>query len=292
MTRKPTAGEPEAEKRKRGDGRKNPARPGAGRTVKPEDFEVRETPEGFTLCYLERPVLAPTGVEVRHASRWLLEHIISEFDGWGGVRMSRRIIVEPQFLGAYHLLGVQKRYIEPGEDRLAAHFGSYLAGDPLFHGSAHPNVWMAQTARLSGLTPCMRHAVAHLNLVIPELSFEAMVEDLESENCTGDPSPYLEARLDADEVVQDLRQLYVGASPEVRTAITCLREAHGGVLVGPLAVALGRCTATDYARVVLASHGLLTAAYRHVRPDEQRAAFLRYRDDAHAVLEYLQVSRA
>lgn len=292
MIQKPTAGEQKAEKTKSGDGSKNPARPGASRTVNPEDFEVRETPEGFTLCYLERPVLAQTGVEVRHTSRWLLQHIICEFHGWGRVRMSRRITVEPQFLGAYHLVGVQKRYIDQGKGRLAKHSGSYLAGDPLFHGSADPNVWMAQTARLSGVTPCMRDAVAHLNLVIPELSFEAMVGDLGVRELEGGSRPYLKARLDADEVVQDLHQLYVSASPEVRTAITRLREAHGGVLVGPLAVAFGRCTATDYARVVLPSHGLLTAAYRRVRPEEQRTAFLRYRDDAHAVLEFLQVSQA
>src|SRR5262245_57274438 len=88
------------------------------------DLEIIELERGFALSLRGEILLTPEGAPIQHAAAPLLEHMVSEFDGNGTVKIQNSKIVAPRFFGSYALFNIQKAYVEPGKDDLSLDFAN------------------------------------------------------------------------------------------------------------------------------------------------------------------------
>ena len=206
----------------------------------------------------------------------LLEHMVSEFDGQGTISVVKGKIVAPKFFGAFALYAVQKEFIGKGE--IPENFESGLLDDPVLRPVPGPeqidqrNRWEPLDRWLGPDLEGLRHYAFCKGL--DGLSYE------EKQPTDSDTK-----------ITAKLKSCYLALSPEQRTVVMFLCVRHGGAVLFPLALVLGKCTESEYAQGVMASYAILTGVFGDVKNKDHRRLFDELRANARAALDYIQYYR-
>jgi hypothetical protein len=252
--------------------------------VDPVFLEVISHDNGFALAHAGQVLRTENGeVEVCHPATELLEHIASEFDGHGRIEISDGVIVGPKFFGSFALFSIQRTWIEPGRDDLTLAFAELLLSDPVLHPVAGPER-VDQHARWSPISKWLGErlrGLRELSAKIPYWPGEEELFDREKEV----------GRARDDRSVLALRDEYAALTPEGRSVVMMLHAIHKGPVLFPMALVLGKCNESEYARGVMAGHAVLSTAFGDVDKPEHTEAFEGFRADARTGLDYIRFFR-
>lgn len=253
--------------------------------VDPTYLEVIPTDRGFALAHNGQVLRTGDGdVEVRHQATTLLENIISEFDGQGRIEIAGQVIVGPRFFGSFALFSVQKSWIEPEKDDLTLDFERRLLADPVLHPVPGPEK-VDQYARWSSIAEWLGDNLGSLRALARRIPHWAGEEELEN---GGDALSHA----CEDESLIALRATYAAMKPEERAVVMMLYSLHEGPVLLPMALVMGRCTESEYARGVMAGHAMLSSVFVDVDESSHQEAFERLRSDARTGLDYVRLYRA
>lgn len=247
-------------------------------------LEIFDHDGQFALAVESDALQTSGGNLVMHRTEHLLDHMISEFDGHSKLRIEDGKIVEPKFLGAYSLFSIQKDWIELRKDELSLDFAGHLAGDPTLHRVAGPEA-IEQIARWQPVTRWL----GELGLDLPSLP-----DFWDDPSMYGSDEEYQQARAECmppPEFVDPIKAIHDEMRPEQRAVVMMLMAIHHRVVLFPMALVLGKCTAAEYALGVMAAHAMIADAFGDVKDQYHREAFQGYRDDATRAMEYLAAYR-
>jgi hypothetical protein len=254
----------------------------------PSNLSIEESGGEHIMMLGDQPVLTPAGDKVVHQRADVLLHILDEFDGFGKVGLEDYRIVEPECFSAFALYGVQKEVIESREECLSLHFAKCLRGDGIFYPAPGPNEEMAQRSRWHPVYAWMKE----LGLKLPSL-VQYWGDQIESPEEDDEFGNNRDAYVPPKAFVDAVENIYKSLSPEQRAAVYALHAGHNVVLF-PILLALGKCSANEYASGVLAVHGVVAEEWAAMSvPDEEHSeAFRQYRDIARVAAEWLNLFRS
>ena len=251
--------------------------------ISPIDLEIIETDAGFSLIFKDKVLLTEYGNPIAHQAKYLLEHIISEFDGHGHITISNEIITDPKFFGSYSLFSIQKKWVESNKDDITLYFELILLNDPVLHPLAGPEQ-IEQRARWAPVDKWLENDIEDLRLY----AFFARYEDENISDNSGYSDLEIETqKLKKEKQITDLRNIYLHLLPEQRTVIQLLMAIHEGPLLFPMALILGKCNIAEYALGVMAGQAILSEVFGDVDDKSHREIFDSFRADARAALEYI-----
>jgi len=245
-----------------------------GATVSPADLEVCQDNGEFVLTFEDKPILTDEGHVVAHKDGRLPEHIISEFESEGRITIKDQKIVKPKKFGSYALYSIQKTYVESGEDNLTKDFPGSLLEDPILYRSAGPE----QTEQMARYGPVLDF-LAERKLFLPALVYTYSYEEAEDEGrqeLTSLPEDFTSA----------VRHEFMSLPNHRKTVTVFLRNIHLNVLLLPLMLATGRCSANEYATGVMAATVTHSAIFGS-KVKEHREMFVGLLEDAMTALDYI-----
>ena len=247
----------------------------------PYDLDVAEQEGTFVLRFRGEPVLTPKGEGVKHHTPHLLRHMIDEFDHQGDIGVRQNIIEEPKFFSAYSLYGIQKDWIEKGEEELSTQFGEEMVRDGMLFRCAGPEV----TDQLYRWEPVLEY-LSENDLKLPDFA-ESFMDDSEMYSSEEE---YREAKKKAvpdAEFVAKVSDLYQSLSAPQRSVVMFLHSIHNGVVLFPMVLAQGRCNPNEYASGVIAAQATIGGVFGDVSSEEHKEMFSSLKEDARTTLDYL-----
>lgn len=250
------------------------------RSVSPIELEVIPFDGGFALSLDGEVLCTDDGTPVKHPVAPLLEHMLSEFDGQGHIKIDSQKIKGPKYFGSFALFRVQKKFIESRKDELSTTFAERLLGDPTLHPSAGPEQ-TDQYARYGPLLEWLGDRLGELQKLaagIPHWLGEDEFMNREETMSQAKHSQY----------VVSLHDEYVALLPEERCVAMYLHALHDGHVLFPLALALRKCSVEEYAMGVMAGQAILTGVFGDVNDKAHRQVFEKLRADARTALEYIR----
>lgn len=224
---------------------------------------------------------------MRHDAPDLLRHMVAEFTRFPEISVVANQIVEPAFLGAYRLFGLQKEYIEPRTDNVSEFFAYELYIDPFLHRIPGPE-YLDQLARYGPVVEWLgANGVGLVDRDYVELQGSECPDGEPIESDYGDDS----ATGDFYRLVEFLRVKFDGLSPEERACVVYLHNALRGALVHSLALVCGAITPNDFAVGVAASQFAIDT-FGDVSTEDHALISDELRGHAGAALEYVRFYRA
>ncbi|MES2476214.1 MAG: ATP-binding protein [Verrucomicrobiota bacterium] len=275
--------------------------------VDPADLAIENTNEGFRLSAEGDPIILPNGKPLVHPREKLVNHIIEEFSGLGNLTIDELgRVVKPDVISSYALLGVQKMLEVTPKHPFLKEYKKWLLLDPCLSRCAGPEA-VDQIARWSPLSEFYQKN----GLKAPDFpqipidleeedDFESVLkkrngDDIDFE--TGDEAIDLRiAKLNKsfDRKVRlfgkRINGIFKKLGHEEQAVLLFLFNGHGVVLF-PLLLVMGQCTAQEYANGVMAAHCLLTTAFGDVTNKAHAAIARNYREDARICVEFLENAR-
>lgn len=250
----------------------------------PSNLSIEACESGYIVMLEDQPVLTPAGDKVVHQRADVLQHILDEFDGFGKVGLEEHRIVEPEAFSAFVLYGVQKEAIESQGECLSLHFDKCLRADGIFYPAPGPNEEMAQRSRWHPVYAWVQELGMKLPSLLQYWGDQENPEDDEEFRNNRDAYVPSQAFVDA------IENIYKSLTPEQRAVVYALHATHNVVLF-PMLLALGRCSANEYASGVMAVHGVVAEdwAAMSVADEEHSDAFRQYRDVARVATEWLSL---
>jgi hypothetical protein len=248
----------------------------------PFDLDIAEQDGTFTLIFQGEPVLTPKGERVKHRTPHLLRHMIEEFDHQGDIGVRDNIIEEPKFFSAYALYGIQKDWIEKGEEELSTQFGEEMLRDGMLFRCAGSEV----IDQLYRWEPVFGYLNDH-HLILPDLSGH-FVDDPEMYSSEDEYREAKEMATPDAEFVTKVSTLYQSLTYQQRSVVMFLHAIHHGVVLFPMVLVQGRCTPNEYASGVIAAHAMIGGVFGDVSSEDHQQMFSAYRDNARTALDYLK----
>ena len=250
--------------------------------ISPIDLEISETDVGFSLIFKDKVLLTEYGSPVEHQAKYLLEHIISEFDGYGHITISNEIITKPKFFGSYSLFSIQKEWVESNKDDVTLYFELVLLNDPILHPLAGPEQ-IEQRARWAPVDKWLENNIEELR----EYAFFYRYKDEDISDNYDTDSEIAAKKLKIEKQITDLKNIYLQLLPEQKTVIQLLMAIHNGPVLFPMALVLGKCNIAEYALGVMAGQAILSEVFGDVDDKSHRGLFESFRADARVALEYI-----
>ena len=251
----------------------------SGQNFNPVDLSVVEVEGGYALSLAGEILLTRGGSPVQHVAKPLLEHMASEFDGHGTMKVRERKIVAPRFFGSYALFDIQKEWIEQGKEELSVDFADcLLRDDPVLHEVPGPEA-RDQHARWGPIFMWLGETYNQLRK--SDSSFDYLLGKGDSEEAEL-------ARARHSSAVTKIRDQYRALAPEQRAAVMFLHAIHTGPVLFPLGLVLGKCTEGEYAQGVMAGMAILSGAFLDVDNKAHRKSFEGLRSDARTALDYIR----
>lgn len=251
------------------------------RKIHPQQLEVVEHDGSYALFYGEEMIMCRGGKALIHTDRCLLDHLLRELDGQGGVKLLADGTLLTKGVTAYDFFGIRKCLEAHDETIKDEQFRLWLAGDPTLRTVPGPE----RFEQLFRFEPLRRFLTAH-DLPLPDL-----VEFFDDREMWGDDYERMkEESLPPVTFSHTIGQLFERLSKDQQAVVVCLRQIHQGVVLFPMTLVLGRVTPTEYAMGVMAAHAFLTGTFRDVNSKAHRSAFRRYREGAEVALAYLKAS--
>lgn len=266
--------------------------------IDPADLVIFETPEGLELRKDERAIFLDRGIPLRHPRLRLLEHIREEFDGFGLIAIDEEgVVVKPNMISSYALLGVQRRMEKNPDNPFMSGFPKWLICDPCLSRCAGPEC-VDQMARWR---PLDRFYEAE-SLIAPDFAqipvddactdVDSILRDRAGHLFLPDDPQMEEFIREATRFVDGVDAFFRRLGPEEWAAMWMLYSCHGHVLLFPLLLVSGRCSAQEYANGLMAAHCLLTTISGEVDVDAHAEQVRGFREDAQVVLNYLVNARS
>ena len=250
-------------------------KPSKKRTTKhwPIDLKVVPVTGGFALVLNNQPLVTDTGKPLQHASEHLLTHLVHELDGQGSFKVSDGQIISPKFFGALSLLCIQIDWIDARKDCLSVDFSQLLLDDRCLHPVAGPEQ-VEQYARWGPIQTWLGGQID----VLRNHAFQQAHGETEDTDAIAAATKQLSL----------LEKMYHAFKPEQRVVAMNLHAIHENAVLFPLALAAGKCDATEYALGMMASLGVLSGVFGDVTNKAHVHTFKGLRDDAFIALEYLR----
>lgn len=244
--------------------------------VDPVDLEIIEENDVFTLALDDEPILTERGHKVCHSNRRLIEHIISEFESEGYITIKDQVIIKPKKFNAYALFAIQKAYVESGADNLTENFPYELQQDPILYRSAGPEQ-VDQMARYGFVLDFLQsHKLSLPSLIFPYDAESLGENEEDTSSLTAPPPDFTEA------IYHEFKEL-----PAHRKVVTVfLHNIHSNVLLLPMMLATGKCSANEYASAVMAATVTHAATFGTSAKSHQ-TLFSGLAEDARVALEYI-----
>ena len=214
----------------------------------PTDLIVEEADHCYRIVVEDVQLMTSIGMHpVTHAAPDLLNHIIDEFMGHEFVSInSAGQVEEPVFLGAYRFFGLQKEWVETGQDTFTLDLTHVLAHDPLFQPLPGPEV-TDQYARWGAANSWL----ADLGV---QRFFGGRVSYGGCEAMYGsDPADEARHLAMAAVLVDVFERMY----PEEKSVAVYLSNAYNNAVVHSLALVAGKCTPREFAVGVLAANHVM-----------------------------------
>lgn len=247
----------------------------------PHDLNIVEKDGHFVLHFQGQPVLTPKGQRIAHDTPHLLQHMIEEFDHQGSIGVRDGVIEEPKFFSAYELYGIQKDWVGKGEDELSTQFAQEILYDGMLFRCAGPEV-LDQLYRWG---PVLEYLNEN-DLELPNLC-GPFTDD---PDMYGSEEEYQEAKLMATPdtaFVEKVSELYQALTEPQRSVVMYLHAIHGGVVLFPIILALGRCNPNEYASGVIAANFAIGDVFGDVSSEDHMKMFSILKDNARTSLDYL-----
>jgi len=206
--------------------------------------------------------------------------MIEEFDHQGDIGVRQSVIEEPKFFSAYALYGIQKDWIEKGEEELSTQFAEEIVRDGMLFRCAGPEV----TDQLYRWGPVLEYLGDH-DLSLPNLSGPFM----DDPEMYGSEEEYKEAKDMATPdpaFVAKVSELYQALTEQQRSVVMFLHAIHDGVVLFPMVVALGRCNPNEYASGVIAAHFAIGGVFGDVSSEDHKGMFSTLKENARTALDY------
>ena len=258
--------------------------PLSGRDFDPVHLSVGKVEEGYALSLAGEILLTEWGMPVQHVAKPLLEHMASEFDGHGTMKVRERKVIAPRFFGSYALFGIQKEWIEQVKKRLSVDFADCLLRDPVLHEVPGPEA-RDQYARWGPIFTWLGETYDQLRSSAS--SFLYCLEERDAGKL---------ALARHSSAVTKIRDEYLALAPEQRAAVAFLHAIHSDnpsyyVSIGPILFPLGLCSAG--ARRVSMHKGSWQGwrfyrAFPDVKHSAHRKSFEALRSDARTALDYIR----
>ena len=253
----------------------------AGEEFDPTDLDIAKIEGLYVLAITDRQVMTSIGMHpVAHAAPDLLEHIISEFMSYNSLTVNAAGQIEdPTFIGAYRFLGLQREWVEPGQDTFTRDLAHALAPAPMFLPLAGPES-VDQYARW---TP--------VNEWLTELGVQRFFGGYVSFG--GCEAPY---GSDADHEAAHLAMaavlegVFAQLDPEQQAVAVYLSNAYDNAVVHSLALVCDACTPREFAIGVLAANHILPV-FRDLTDADLPAAAQELTTAATAGLNYIDYYR-
>jgi hypothetical protein len=256
--------------------------------IDPTYLVVKEDERDFVLTYKGETLKTADGkMELRHSSRNLFQHMISEFDGQGSIVIEDGRITSPIFFGAYNNFSLQKELIESEKNPLHENFNEWLLDDPVLRFQAGPE-GAERLSRLSRYRPLLDWIGTEQMNSLFGLSFSYHDQLDEEETVAPESASEREKAL---AVVEALKKECLSASPEQQATMLALILIHEAVFLYPLALVLGHCTPAQYAQGVLTSHYGMANIFGYTTEAQQKQHIDALRADASTAMEYIQFYR-
>ena len=258
----------------------------SGQNFDPVDLSVVEVEGGYALSLAGEILLTEWGIPVQHVAKPLLEHMASEFDGHGTMKVRERKVVAPRFFGSYALFGSQKQWIEQGKEELSVDFADCLLRNPVLNEVPGPEA-RDQYARWGPIFMWLGETYDQLRRSASSFLYCLEERDAEAKLALARHSS----------AVTKIRDQYLALAPEQRAAVAFLHVIHSdnpsyhvsiGPVLFPLGLALGRCTEGEYAQGVMAGMAILSGAFPDVDNKAHRKSFEGLRSDARTALDYIR----
>jgi hypothetical protein len=256
--------------------------------TEPTELSVEQDRDAFVLTLDGRILLTSIGShEVRHAAPALLEHMVAEFMRYPRLELIGDQIVDPQFLGAYRLLGLQKEFIETGRDNLTENFALALLADPLLHGQAGPEERNIVARSFHVERWLERGGLRVVDLSFVDLEIVAGIDGVISMSRPAGTSD----TEDFHRLVAYLSSCFQELTPEEQAAVVYLHNGLHGAVVHAIGLVTGELTPLDFAAGVAATQRM-TDDFADVSSDTQADVFNELRGYAIAALDYVSAYRA
>jgi hypothetical protein len=252
------------------------------RTILASELGVLETDGRFALALGDEILTTSGGQEVIHERESLISHMVSELDHYGQITLCRLEIVEPKIMGSYLFYSIQQDWVEQGRDDLTLDFGGCIVQDGTLFRCAGPEC-IEQFARWSPVLDYLED----LQLALPDLSgpfsdnpeHYASQSDYEEAKAAATPNP---------EFVEGIYKEYERLSSAQKAVVMMLFANHDGVVLFPMILVLGRCSANDYASGVVASQFLIAGVIGDAGPEDHGSMYAQLREDARTAIEFLE----
>jgi len=266
--------------------------------VDPADLVIFETSEGLELRIDDRPILLDRGIPLRHTRLQLLEHIREEFDGFGLIELDEEgVVMKPNMISSYALLEVQRRMENDSDNPFMSGFRKWLICDPCLSRCAGPEC-VDQMARWK---PLDRFYEAE-GLIAPDFAqipvddectdVDSILRDRAGHLFLPDDPQKEEFICEATIFVEGVDAFFRKLGPEEWAAMWMLHSYHCNVLLFPLLLVSGRCSAQEYANGLMAAHCLLTTAFGDVDVNAHAQQVREFREDAQVVLNFITNARS
>lgn len=255
--------------------------------VEPVELEVRECSEGYELALKGQPLSTVIGGHpVRHEAAPLLAHMIEEYVKFPEIKVVGGRITDPQFIGAYMLLGLQREFIDARADNLTQNFPFELLRDPILTRLAGP-----EQRDLAARHDAVREWLTSEGLRLVDVDFvDLETIDIPEDYMRTNPTLGGEDTEAFHRLADELRRMFDALTPEERAGVVFLHNAHDGSLVHGMALMLDKCSARGYAAGVGAAH-LVLAGFVDVTDEAHSGAYAELQSDALATLDYVAAYR-
>jgi len=243
-------------------------------TLYRDDIPIKISKKLFDVCKLKKDVL------ITHTSRDLLEHMKSELDGYGGVKLDEKgKIVSPKYFGSIALFSLQKDLVESEKEELSNQLEGLIFSDPLL--LPHPTKYISeQLARYNPLERWLGQSWDELYSLAKSLIEQPLWEE----------DKKIFKQTTSAECVIRLRDEYKSLSFEERTVVSYLREINGCTILFPMALVKGHCSDAEYAVGIMASKSL-SKTIGGITGDQHIKYFEELSSQARKSLEYIKLFR-
>ncbi len=219
------------------------------------------------------------GTPVQHRSKQLMQAMIDRLGDCHDLALVGSSLQTDGALDMLLAFAIHHDWVMVGRDDILLRFGDCLAHDPVLSTCPGPEsswqlplyapVWSVFAREIDGLRR-LRDEVSHSRFD-PSLSLHSMLEG-------------------AQDVITPIRGMYAGLSPERKTAVMALHGRHAGQVLAPIALALAKCTVSEYVDAVAASRCMLSGAFSDVRKADELQFRKIVRDEANIMLEYCRLA--
>ena len=259
------------------------------KTIDPFEIEIINDGSNFSLYRDDKPIKISKklfdlkkDVLITHTSRDLLDHMISEFDGQGGVKIDEKgkIVGPKKLFNSIALYSLQKDLIESEKEELSNQIEELIFSDPLLLSYTTPNI-SEQLARYAPLERWLGQSWDELYSLA-----KGMIE----EPFWKDDNKLFKQTMSA-ECVLKVRDEYKSLSSEERTVVSYLRNMHDSPILFPMALVKGHCTVAEYARGIMASRDLFKSLNESITTDQQSSFYEKLSSQAREAFEYIKLFR-